>query len=70
MSVTTGMPRGFFHFLTEITTTELAHHISNFIFKVPSDSIRHIVSSLQCHVYWKSNPAIDVFKDAEFAEFR
>ena len=36
----------------------------------PPDSIHNIVSGLQCHVGWKNNPAIDVFKDAEFAEFR
>ena len=64
--------------LNEITTAELSHHMSNFVFEIrkkdgsefPPDSIHHIVSGLQRHVRWENNPAIDVFKDAEFAEFR
>lgn len=64
--------------LEGITVEELAHHMSSFVFEIrkrdgsefPPDSIHHIVSGLQRFVRWKRNPAIDIFKDAEFAEFR
>ena len=64
--------------LNVISPAELAQHLSNFVFEVrkrdgsefPPDSIHHIVSGVQRFVRWKNNPAIDIFSDPEFAEFR
>lgn len=64
--------------LDSISSADFAHHMSNFVFEIrkkdgsefPPDSLHHLVSGLQRFVRWKNNPAIDVFKDAEFAEFR
>ena len=64
-------------FLDSISSADFAHHMSNFVFEIrkdgsefPSESLHHLVSGLQRFVRWKNNPAIYVFKDAEFAEFR
>ena len=64
--------------LKEISSAELACTMSNFVFVVrkrdgsefPPDSIHHIVSGVQRFICWKNNPAIDIFKDPEFADFR
>ena len=64
--------------LEEISSAELARTMSNFVFGVrkrdgsefPPDSIHHIVSGVQRFIRWKNNPAIDIFKDPEFADFR
>ena len=64
--------------LDSISSADFAHHMSNFVFEIrkkdgsefPPESLHHLVSGLQRFVRWKNNLAIDVFKDAEFAEFR
>ena len=60
--------------LETIYPKDLAHHMSNFVFKIhkrdgsefPPDTVHHIVSGLQRFVRWKNNPALDIVKDAEF----
>lgn len=55
----------------------LAENLSSFIFEVrkqdgsefPPDSLHHIVSGIQRFLLWNGKPEIDIFKDAEFADF-
>ena len=64
--------------LETISPKDLAHHMTNFVFEIrkrdgsefPPQTVHHIVSGLQRFVRWKNNPALDIFKDDEFAEFR
>ena len=52
--------------------------MTNFVFEIckrdgsefPPQTVHHIVSGLQRFVRWKNNPALDIFKDDGFAEFR
>ena len=56
---------------------ELADLLCHFIFEVRKqdgsefspNSLHHIVSGIQCYIRWNRKPAIDLFKDGEFAEF-
>ena len=63
--------------IEELPTGELVHHLCRFIFEVrkqdgsefPPNSLHHIVSGIQGYIRWNGKPAIDIFKDKEFAEF-
>ena len=62
----------------ELTAKTLAENMSSFIFEVrkqdgsefPPDSPHHIISGIQRFLRWNRKPQIDLFKDAEFADFR
>ena len=64
--------------LEEQNLSDLAHNLSSFIFEVrkkdgsefPPDTLHHIVSGIQRFLRCNRKPSIDVYKDAEFADFR
>ena len=64
--------------LEELNSSELASKLSSFIFEVRKkdgseflpDSLHHIVSGIQRFVRCNGKPGIDIYKDAEFADFR
>ena len=64
--------------LTQLQPSELQQWLTYFILelrrKVGSeftpDTLHHICCGIMCHLQWKGQPAIDIFKDPEFADFR
>ena len=64
--------------IEELPTGQLANHLCRFIYEIrkqdssefPPNSLHHIVSGIQRFIRWNGKPAIDIFKDGEFAEFR
>ena len=64
--------------LEELDPSELASKLSSFIFEVRKkdgseflpDTIHHIVSGIQRFLRCNGKPSIDIYKDAEFADFR
>ena len=64
--------------LEELNTTELASNLSSFIFEVRKkdgseflpDTLHHIISGIQRFLRCNGKPSIDIYKDAEFADFR
>ena len=63
--------------IEDLSIDELANLLRRFIFEVrkqdgsefPPNSLHHIVSGIQRYIQWNGKPAIDLFKDGEFAEF-
>ena len=64
--------------LTELQPTELQQWLTYFILELrrkdgsefTPDTLHHICCGIMRHLRWKGQPAIDFFKDPEFADFR
>ena len=64
--------------LNQLSATSLAMYLTKFIYELrkrtgeefPPSSLVHIISGIQRHIRITSNPSIDFFNDAEFADFR
>ena len=62
--------------LETISPKNFAYHITVFEIckrdgsEFPPQTVHHIVGGLQHFVRWKNNPALDIFKDDGFADFR
>ncbi len=64
--------------MNNLPSTNLQHWLTRFILEVrkkygsnfPPETLHHLCSGIVRYFRWNGRPSIDVFKDAEFAEFR
>ena len=64
--------------LHHITRTQLQHWLTRFVLEVrkkdgteyPPDTLHHICSGIACHMRANGHPALNIYQDNDFTEFR